>query len=174
MSQHGEIYIDDRAQVDDDVILGPGTKVWAFASLIRGAVMGVDCNVATGACLDGCRFGDRVRVGHNVAMGPGFLVGDNVFIGPNVTFCNDAWPRVDREGYEPEAYNEGRYAVIVEEGASIGANSVVLPGVRIGARAMIGSGSVVNSDVPADHLFLGRGRIRPIEDRQTRRMRFAR
>jgi carbonic anhydrase/acetyltransferase-like protein (isoleucine patch superfamily) len=59
-------------------------------------VLGADCNVASGATLDGPVFGDRCIISQGVAMGPGFLIGDDVFIGPNVTVCNDRWPRTTR------------------------------------------------------------------------------
>lgn len=170
--------IDPNAQIHplahvEGASVGPRTRVWQFASVIRGAKVGKDCNIASGACIDGSTIGDRCIVGHNLAMGPGFLIGDDVFIGPNVTFCNDAWPRTDKAGFDAAALMDPyRWAVIVEAGASIGANSVVLPGVRVGARAMIAAGSVVTRNVEADTLWIDRERKGPIRVRPLR-MRFA-
>lgn len=135
-----------------DAEVGSDTRIWQFASVIRGAKIGDRCNVASGACIDGSEVGDDCVIGHNLAMGPGFRVGNRVFIGPNCTFCNDAWPRAGKEWFDVAAYKSAP-AIIVEDGASIGSNSVILAGVRIGAGAMIAAGSVVGKDVPAGALW---------------------
>lgn len=166
---HPTAFVHPKAHVEDATI-GPRCKVWQFASVIRGTVLGADCNVASGATLDGPVFGDRCKISQGVAMGPGFLFGDDVFVGPNVTICNDRWPRVDQDGFDIEVLR-AKYAVMVLNGASIGANAVVLPGVRIGAGAMIAAGAVVNRSVPAGHLFRRDGRIEMIgSQHNTKRM----
>lgn len=162
------------ALVDETCTVGAGSKVWQFASLTRGVVLGMDCSVAPGAMLDGCTFGDRCLIGPSVSMGPGFLVEDDVFIGPSVTFANDCWPATVKAGFDVEALRSGRHAVIVEDRASIGANAVILPGVRIGAGSMIAAGAVVNRDVEPGRLFTRDGLVRPIKDLPMRRMRYAR
>lgn len=171
MSYRGA-FIHPLAFVDDTATVGPGSRVWQFASVIRGAKIGADCNIATGACIDGSEIGNRCVIAHNLAMGPGFRLFDDVFIGPNVTFCNDAWPRAARGDFDPARFNAVTFAIIVESGASIGANSVILPGVRIGMRAMIAAGSVVTKDVPAGWLWKDRALVGPI-GRERPRMRFA-
>lgn len=164
------------AHVSPDAIIGPRTRVWQFASVIRGAVLGADCNIATGACIDGSRLGDGCIIGHNVAMGPGFLLKDRVFIGPQCTLANDAWPRAVKSGFDVGRFGPERHAIIIEDDASIGAGSTILPGVWIGQRAMIAAGSVVTRDVPADHLWKDR-RSEPIANEAAHlanRMRFVR
>ena len=89
-------------------------------------------------------------------MGPGFVIGDDVFIGPNVTLCNDAWPRAHKVGYDAESLAT-RPTVVVHQGASIGANAVILAGVTIGRNAMIAAGSVVHADVPDSMLWVNSG-----------------
>jgi acetyltransferase-like isoleucine patch superfamily enzyme len=74
-------------------------------------------------------------------------IGDDVFIGPNATFTNDRFPR-SKLDYKIEQ-------TVIEAGASIGAGAVVLPGIRIGARALVGAGSVVTRDVGADAVVFG-------------------
>lgn len=166
-------FVHPKAHVEDSKI-GPRTKVWQFASVTRGAVLGADCSVAPGAMLDGCRFGDRCCIGPSVSMGPGFKVGGDCFIGPSVTFANDAWPTADKTGFDAEAYRRGAlWAVIMEDGASIGANAVILPGVRIGAGAVIAAGAVCGVNVPAGHLFARDGRLVTLAGRTRRRMRAA-
>lgn len=110
--------------------------------------------------LHGAKFGDRCSIQANVAMGAGFVVGDDVFIGPNVTFCNDVFPRAHRIGWDAEALADGRcVTVIVGNGASIGANAVILPGVTIGQGAMVAAGAVCGVSVPANHMFKRDGRV---------------
>ena len=154
--------------------IGARSAVWQFASVIRGAILGDDCNVASGATIDGSRFGDRCRIGHGVAMGPGFHIADDVFVGPNVTFCNDAWPRASKTGFDVSRFDGSRWAVTVDNGASIGANAVIMAGVSIGANAMIAAGEVVRADVVANTLLIGgvaRYYETPLDKRE--RMRFA-
>ena len=161
------------AHVHDDCLIGEGTSIWQFASVIRGARIGKGCNIASGACIDGSVIGDGTKIGHNLAMGPGFRVGRNCFIGPNVTFCNDAWPRASTAGFDPAKYQH-RPAVIVEDGASIGANCVILPGVHIGRGAMVAAGSRVSRNVPEDMLWRPDGEVQDIlAGDKVMRMRFA-
>lgn len=168
---HETAFIHPKAHVEG-VTIGARTKVWQFASVIRGTVLGEDCNVASCATLDGPVFGDRCKISQGVAMGPGFKFGDDVFVGPNVTVCNDRWPAAHQDGFDMAAlqWKWGEWTVIVEDGASIGANAVVLPGVVIGAGAVIAAGAVVNRSVPAGHLFRN-GRSVPIGSQfNTKRM----
>lgn len=164
-------YVHPKAHVEGAKV-GARTRIWQFASVIRGAQIGSDCNIASGACIDGSQIGDRCVIAHNLAMGPGFRLFDDIFVGPNVTFCNDAWPRAEKAGFDASKFSPVNYAVIVESLASIGANSVILPGVRIGRGAMIAAGSVVTKDVPAGWIWKGRVLIERITRERTR-MRFA-
>jgi acetyltransferase-like isoleucine patch superfamily enzyme len=77
----------------------------------------------------------------------GVVIEDKVFLGPNVTFTNDKYPRVRGDW---KLLN-----TVVGEGASIGAHSVILPGVRIGRNAVVGAGSVVTTDVPDNTIVCG-------------------
>jgi UDP-2-acetamido-3-amino-2,3-dideoxy-glucuronate N-acetyltransferase len=163
--------IDPSAQIHrlalvENATIGPRTRVWQFASVIRGTVLGADCNVASCATLDGPVFGNRCIVSQGVAMGPGFLFGDDVFVGPNVTVCNDRWPRVSKDGFDIGAFQRGDFTVVVKDGATIGANAVVLPGVVIGKRAMIAAGAVVDRDVPDDHIWRRDGRLAPLNPKR--------
>jgi acetyltransferase-like isoleucine patch superfamily enzyme len=88
-----------------------------------------------------------------------------------VTLCNDAFPRVDKLGFHSERFDGQRFAIIIEDGASIGANAVVLPGVTVGPCSMVAAGVRVERDVPALSLYAGPGDIRPL--RQAERMKWA-
>ena len=164
--------IHPKACVASEATIGEGTVIRQFASVTGGTVLGRDCSVSPFAMLHGPVIGDRCRISGGVMMGPGFLIEDDVFIGPNVTLANDAWPRADKAGYRPEEFDGTRWAVIIEDGASIGANSVILPGVRIGTHAMVAAGSVVTRDVPPAALWSG-GSWRHV-DGEKERMRFVR
>ncbi len=170
---HERAFIHEKAHTDDSVTIGSGCRVWQFASIVRGTVLGDECSVAPGAVLDGPVFGDRCVININVAMGPGFWIGNDCHIGPGVVLCNDAFPLAVKEGFKPELFDGSRWAVILEDGVSIGANAVILPGVRVGAGAMVAGGAVCCCDVPAGHLYVSKNDIRPLRVDLSRRMRFA-
>lgn len=163
---HETAFVHRYAVTDGVKSIGARSKVWQFASVIRGAVLGEDCVVASGACFDGSVAGDRTILCHNLAAGPGFLLGNDVFIGPNVTLCNDAWPRAHKRGFAPEKFDCQRWAIVIEDGATIGAGAVVLPGVKIGRGGMVGAGVVCGKDVPAHHLMLSNNSCVPIGDEE--------
>ena len=165
------------AHVDDNVVLGEGTRIWQFASVTRGTIMGRDCSVSPGAMLDGSVYGDRVVVSGGVKAGAGFKVGNDVFLGPNVVLCNDLWPGFDKIGYDDEALRGNvKFAVIIEDGATIGANATVLPGVRIGRGAVVAAGAVAKKDVPEGMVYQCNDYIglRRPDNWHEKRMRWAR
>ena len=104
-------------------------------------------------------IGENVEIGNNVKiqafafLPEGVKIEDNVFIGPGVVFTNDKYPPSDKIGWEK---------TLVKEGASIGANATILPGIRIGKRSMVGAGAVVVKDVPNYEIWVGNPAI-PIE-----------
>lgn len=129
--------------------VGKGTRVWAFAHVLPGAVIGRDCNICDHVFVENdVKVGDRVTVKCGVQLWDGLRVENDVFIGPNATFTNDAFPRSKQY---PEAFAE----TVIGEGASIGANATILPGIKIGRRAMIGAGAVVTRNVPANAIVTG-------------------
>jgi acetyltransferase-like isoleucine patch superfamily enzyme/dTDP-4-dehydrorhamnose 3,5-epimerase-like enzyme len=129
--------------------VGRGTRVWAFAHVLPGAVIGEDCNICDGVFVENdVVVGDRVTVKCGVQLWDGLRLEDDVFVGPNATFTNDPFPRSRRQ---PEAFPR----TTVRRGASIGANATILPGVIIGAGAMVGAGAVVTRSVPAGAVVVG-------------------
>jgi hypothetical protein len=93
-------------------------------------------------------LGDRVTVKSGVQLWDGLRAADDVFIGPNATFSNDKYPR-------SKHHQAQVLQTWIDGGASVGAGAVVLPGLRVGARAMIGAGSVVTHDVPPKAIVVG-------------------
>ena len=129
--------------------IGPGTRIWAFAHVLPGAVIGSECNICDGVFIENdVRLGDRVTVKCGVQLWDGITLEDDVFVGPNATFTNDRFPR-------SKAYPEEFARTLVRAGASIGANATILPGLTIGPRAMVGAGAVVTRDVPANAIVVG-------------------
>ena len=134
--------------------IGPGTRIWAFAHVLPGAVIGRDCNICDGVFVENdVVVGDRVTVKCGVQLWDGLRIEDDVFLGPNVTFTNDRFPR--------SRQHLARYPeTVVKRGASVGANATILPGLVIGPGAMIGAGAVVTRNVPANAVVVGNpGRI---------------
>jgi UDP-2-acetamido-3-amino-2,3-dideoxy-glucuronate N-acetyltransferase len=129
--------------------VGQGTRIWAFAHVLNGARIGADCNICDGVFIEeDVVVGDRTTVKCGVQLWNGCRLGDDVFVGPNVTFTNDRFPRSKQQ---PDKFLE----TFVENGASIGANSTILPGIRIGSGAMIGAGAVITRSVPPNAIAVG-------------------
>ena len=102
---------------------------------------GKNCNICSHCFIENdVIIGNNVTIKSGVQLWDGLRIGNNVFIGPNVTFTNDKYPISGNRDYE-------RLTTIVEDNASIGANSTILPGVTIGQGAVIGAGSVVTKSV---------------------------
>ncbi len=129
--------------------IGAGTRVWQYVVILPNAVIGKDCNICSHCFIENdVVIGDRVTVKSGVQLWDGVILEDDVFIGPNVTFTNDRYPRSRNREVELEK-------TIIERGASIGAGSVILPGIRIGRRALVGAGSVVTRDVAQHQIVVG-------------------
>ncbi|MEM2905301.1 MAG: Gfo/Idh/MocA family oxidoreductase [Candidatus Bathyarchaeia archaeon] len=134
-------------------------------SVITGAEIGAGTRVHDQVNLFKCRVGRRCKIDAYVYMEEGVVIGDNckiraftfiptgvtieddVFIGPHVIFTNDKYPKVQGDWF--------LLRTLVKRGASIGANSVILPGVTIGRNALVGAGSVVTRDVPDNAVVAG-------------------
>jgi acetyltransferase-like isoleucine patch superfamily enzyme len=131
--------------------VGSGTRVWAFAHILEGAVVGEGCKIGDHVFIEGGSvLGNRVTVKNNSLIWHGVTIGDDVFVGPNVVFTNDLRPRV-RYQTGPDDWER----TVVADRASIGANSTIVAGIRLGFNSMVGAGSVVTHGVPDHALVLG-------------------
>lgn len=138
-------FIAPTALVDPTAQIGKGTKVWAFAQIAEHALVGQDCVIGNGVYIDRfVKIGDRVRIHNKALLYQGVLIEDDVFIGPGACFTNDEFPRSGK------TRNLTGKSWTIGKGASIGANTTVLPDVAVGSYALIGAGSVVTKDV-AEH-----------------------
>lgn len=145
------------ADVDERAALGDGTVVWHLAQVREHARLGRDCVVGRGAYVGtGVRLGDNVKLQNYALVYEPARLDDGVFIGPAAVLTNDRYPRsVDPDGRQKRGGDWEATGVVVEEGAAVGAQAVVVAGVTIGRWAMVAAGAVVTGDVPAFALVAG-------------------
>ena len=144
-------FVHESSCIDDDVIIGEGTKIWHFCHIQSGARIGKKCSLGQNVNVsNNVHIGDGCKIQNNVSIYEGVELEDFVFCGPSCVFTNDLTPRAKypkgRAGYLP---------TLVQHGASIGANATIVCGNTIGKWAMIASGAVVTKDVPAHALMAG-------------------
>jgi len=130
-----------------DVEVGEGTKIYDHVNIYKCKI-GKNCKIEPFVYIEGgVVIGDNCKIKPFVFIPTGVTIESDVFIGPNVAFTNDKYPRA-----------RGDWKLLqtrVKKGASIGANSVILPGVTIGEKALVGAGSVITSDVPDNAVLAG-------------------
>lgn len=146
-----EYFVHESSYVDEDVVIGEGTKIWHFCHIQRGARIGRNCSFGQNVNIsNNVVIGDRCKVQNNVSIYEGVELEDDVFCGPSCVFTNDLTPRAK--------YPKGRAGykrTLVKEGASIGANATIVCGHTIGKCAMVAAGAVVTKDVPDYALVAG-------------------
>lgn len=129
--------------------IGQKTKIWQYSVVLPKAIIGENCNICAHTLIENdVVIGNNVTVKSGVYVWDGITLKDNVFIGPCVTFTNDKKPR-------SKQYPDEFPKTVVEEGASIGANATLLPGITIGKNALVGAGAVVTKNVPANAIMVG-------------------
>ena len=147
-ARYPDVYIHPTAIVAADAI-GPGTKIWAFCNLLEGSRVGAECQICDRVFIEnGVTIGDRVTIKCGVSLWKGVVLEEGVFVGPEVAFSNDVRPRSRRHLAEHPITR-------VERFASLGSGSVFVPGVTIGAYALVGAGAVVTRDVAPHSLVVG-------------------
>lgn len=144
-------FVHPTSVVDEDVVIGEGTKIWFFCHVQSGARIGERCSLGQNVNVsNNVRVGNGCKLQNNVSLYEGMELEDDVFCGPSCVFTNDLTPRAKypkgRAGYKK---------TILKRGASIGANATILCGHTIGEWAMVGAGAVVTTDVPKHALMLG-------------------
>jgi acetyltransferase-like isoleucine patch superfamily enzyme len=139
-----------------DVKLGKNVRIFEFVNLYGCEI---DDNSKVGAFVEiqkGVKIGKNVKVSSHTFICEGVTIEDNVFVGHNVSFINDKYPRSTTGGGALQT--EADWKVVpttVRKGASIGTSSTILCGVTIGENAIIGAGSVVTRDIPANVVAAG-------------------
>ena len=164
---------DERSlsRVAPDVKLGDGVKIYDFVNLY-GCEVGDHSKI--GAFVEvqkGAKIGRYCKISSHTFVCEGVTVEDNVFIGHHVTFINDRYPRSTAE--DGSLQREGDWTCVptlVKQGASIGSGATLLCGITVGERAIVGAGSVVTKDVPAETIVAGNPArvLRRIDEGKTR------
>ncbi len=151
------VYIHSTADVSDQAEIGTGTKIWHQAQVREGAVIGRDCILGKGSYVDkDVRIGDACKLQNGVFVFHGFNLETGVFLGPGAMLLNDKHPRAVNPDGSPKSEADWEVSEgVVEYGAAVGGGAVVLPGVRIGRMALVGSGAVVTRDVPERGIVAG-------------------
>ena len=118
--------------------IGDGTKIGAFVEIQKNAFIGKNCKIQSHTFI--CE---------------GVTIEDEVFVGHGVTFINDSYPRATTDGKLQTEADWKVEPTIVKKGASIGSGTTILANVTIGENAIIGAGSVVTKDIPANAIAAG-------------------
>lgn len=130
-------------------IIGKNFQTGHFAFIRENNKIGNNVSIGTKTVIEhDVMIGNNVRI-HSQAFIPEFSVlKDNCWIGPNVVFTNSAFPMSKKS-------KENLKGPVIEKFAKIGANSTILPNVKIGENALIGAGSVVTKDIPKNKVAFG-------------------
>lgn len=149
--------IHSTADVSKNARIGMNTSVWNNAQVRENAKIGSNCILGKNVYIDhGVEIGNNVKVQNNSSIYYMTTIEDGIFIGPHVIITNDKTPRaIDAKGNLKTDKDWEAEKNIIKEGASIGAGSIILPGLKIGKFAMVGAGSVVTKDVPDYGLVYG-------------------
>ena len=148
--------MNDFVAIAATVKLGKNVKLSKFINLY-GCEIGDDTKI--GAFVEiqkNARVGKRCKISSHTFVCEGVEIEDNVFVGHGVTFINDSYPRATTDSGELQT--EADWTVektVVRKGASIGSGSTILSKVSIGENAIVGAGSVVTRDVPANSIVAG-------------------
>ena len=143
-------YCHESSYVDDNVTIGPNTKIWHFCHILSNTTIGSNCSFGQN-CVVGpkVKVGNGVKVQNNISIYEGVEVEDDVFLGPSMVFTNVINPRAFIQ--RKDEFKK----TLLKKGCSIGANATIVCGVTIGEYALIGSGAVVNKDVKPYALMVG-------------------
>jgi acetyltransferase-like isoleucine patch superfamily enzyme len=119
--------------------VGDDTKIGAFVEIQKNATVGKNCKISSHSFI--CE---------------GVSIEDGVFIGHSVTFINDSYPRATTEGGQLQTESDWKVErTVIKKGASVGSGSTILANVTVGENAIVGAGSVVTKDVPANAIVAG-------------------
>ena len=149
--------IQATAQVHPKAKIGDKVMIWHWVQVREDAEIGEGTIISKGVYIDfGVKIGKNVKIQNNVSVYHGVTIEDGVFVGPHVCFTNDKLPRsINPDGSLKNATDWEVSTILVRTGASLGANSTILPGVTVGRFAMVGSGAVVTKDVPDHAIVVG-------------------
>jgi acetyltransferase-like isoleucine patch superfamily enzyme len=125
-----------------DIFIGNNFKTGHHVLIREHTEIGSNIVIGSGSIIDGhTKIGNKVKIESQVYIPTHTTIGNKVFIGPGATLTNDRYPQRCRDKYRPEG-------AILEDGVTVGANAVILPGKRIGEGSFIAAGAIVTKDIP--------------------------
>ena len=145
-----DFFAHETAVIDQNCIIGKGTKIWHFSHIMPDSIIGEDCNIGQNVVISPkVELGRNVKVQNNVSIYTGVICEDDVFLGPSMVFTNVINPR-------SAIKRQDQYLkTTVKKGASIGANATIVCGNNIGEYAFVGAGAVVTKEVLPYALVVG-------------------
>lgn len=150
MKKLNDVMIHESSYIDEDVLIGKGTKIWHFSHIMKNTTIGENCslgqNVVAGPNIS---IGNNVKIQNNVSIYDGVTIEDDVFCGPSCVFTNVNNPR-------SEIIRKDEYLkTLIKKGASIGANATIVCGNTLGEYCFIAAGATIIKDVPNFALMAG-------------------
>ncbi len=151
-----KVPMDLTQRVSPDVVLGKGVRLFGFCNLY-GCEIGDETKIGTFVEIQkDVKIGARCKISSHSFICEGVTIEDGVFIGHGVIFVNDRNPKaINPDGSLQSDIDWVRQRTLVKRGASIGSGATLLGGITIGENALVGAGSVVTRDVPADSTVVG-------------------
>jgi acetyltransferase-like isoleucine patch superfamily enzyme len=148
--------VNDFRCISADVKLGKNVKLAQFVNLY-GCEIGDETKI--GAFVEiqkNARVGVRCKISSHTFVCEGVTIEDNVFVGHNVAFINDTYPRATTPDGELQTERDWKVdPTLIKKGASIGSGATILCNVTVGENAIVGAGSVVTKNVPANTVVAG-------------------
>ena len=145
-----DYFAHETAAIDQDCLIGEGTKIWHFSHIMSNCKIGKNCNIGQNVVISpNVELGENCKIQNNVSLYTGVRCEDDVFLGPSCVFTNVINPRsaVNRKSEYKET--------VIKKGASIGANATIVCGHDIGEYAFVGAGAVITKTIPAYALVVG-------------------
>ncbi len=142
MRKNKKYFLHETSIIDKDVKIGEGTKVWHWCHISKNSKIGKNCvlgqNIYVGERVI---IGDNVKIQNNVSIYSGVIIKNNVFVGPSVVFTNIKEPR--------SFINKKKFFLktVIYDGATLGANSTIICGIKIGKFSMVGAGAVCTKSI---------------------------
>lgn len=151
------VRIHPTADVSPEAEVGDGTSIWQNVQIRGEVIVGNNCVLGKGVFIDReVSIGSNVKIQNYVSVYQGVAIEDGVLVGPHVCFTNDLRPRaVNPDGSLKSSDDWTITPTLIRKGASLGANSTIVCGTKIGRWAMVGAGGVVTKDVPDYGLIRG-------------------
>ena len=137
-----KFFIHETSIIDKNVKIGKKTKIWHWCHISKNSIVGKNCTLGQNVFVgENVKIGNNVKIQNNVSVYEGVEIKDDVFVGPSVVFTNVKKPR--------SFINQKKkfLKTIIEKGSTIGANSTLICGIKLGKYSLVGAGSVVIKNV---------------------------